>query len=227
MTNRWSVFWMRRSSLSRWGRLCMSLAALGQPPYKARRPLARLGRFGFVARSATIYGPQITLAAGCFVDERVTIFQHPGGGPVTLAARVHLYRDCIVETGPGGSLLVGEDTHIQPRCQFTAFAGPIHIGARVQIAPNCSFYPYDHSFAAGEEIAGQPLSSKGGIVIGDGAWLGVGVTVLDGVAIGDGAVIGAGAVVTEDVPANAIAVGVPARVVGRREGNRQRILGAD
>jgi acetyltransferase-like isoleucine patch superfamily enzyme len=47
--------------------------------------------------------------------------------------------------------------------------------------------------------------------------LGAGAKVLDGVAIGDGAVIGAGAVVREDVPARAIAVGVPARVVGKRE----------
>ena len=216
MSNRWTVMWMRGSSLSRLGRWRMRLAALGQPPYKARRPLARLGSVGYVAASATIYGAGIALSRGCFVDERVTIFQHPGGGPVTLAERVHLYRDCIVETGPGGSLTIGEDTHIQPRCQFTAFAGPIRIGARVQIAPNCSFYPYDHGFAAGEDIADQPLHSKGGIVIGAGAWLGVGVTVLDGVTIGEGAVIGAGAVVTESVPAGAIAVGVPARVVGRR-----------
>lgn len=216
MSGRWAVFWMRRSSLSRWGRWCMRLAALGQPPYKARRPLARLGRFGYAAPSAILSGQEIALSAGCFVDEGVVIFQHPGGGPVTLAERVHLYRDCIVETGPGGSLAVGADTHIQPRCQFTAFAGPIRIGARVQIAPNCSFYPYDHSFAAGQEIAAQPLRSQGGIVVGDGAWLGVGVTVLDGVTIGEGAVIGAGAVVTADVPAGAIAVGVPARVVGNR-----------
>ncbi|MEZ4771254.1 MAG: acyltransferase [Caldilineales bacterium] len=216
MSNRWTVFWMRRSSLSRWGRLCMALAALGQPPYKARRPLARLGPHGYAARSATLFGAGIALAAGCFIDERVTIYQHPGGGPVALAERVHIYRDCIVETGPGGSLSVGADTHIQPRCQFTAFAGSIRIGARVQIAPNCSFYPYDHSFAAGQEIAVQPLRSKGGIVVEDGAWLGVGVTVLDGVTIGVGAVIGAGAVVTESVPAGAIAVGAPARVIGMR-----------
>jgi acetyltransferase-like isoleucine patch superfamily enzyme len=207
---------MRRSGLSRWGRFCMQLAALGQPPYKARRALARLGPQGYVAPSAVLHGPGITLSPGCFVDEHVVIFQHPGGGPVALGERVHIYRDCIVETGPGGSLSIAADAHVQPRCQFTAFAGPIRIGARVQIAPNCSFYPYDHTFAAGADIAGQPLVSKGGIAIGDGAWLGVGVTVLDGVTIGEGAVIGAGAVVTQDVPANAIAVGVPARIVAVR-----------
>jgi acetyltransferase-like isoleucine patch superfamily enzyme len=38
-----------------------------------------------------------------------------------------------------------------------------------------------------------------------------------GVRIGRGAVIGAGAVVTEDIPEDSIAVGVPAKVIRRRE----------
>lgn len=213
----WARFWMRRSSLSRWGRLAMRLASWGQPPYKARRRLAYWGPSGYVAPGTQLHCRDLSLSAGCFIDEAVAIFQHPGGGPVRLGERVHIYRGCIIETGPGGSLVVGADTHIQPRCQFTAFAGPIRIGRRVQIAPNCAFYPYDHNFAAGEDIAAQPLRSKGGIVIEDGAWLGVGVIVLDGVTIGQGAVIGAGAVVTRSVPAGAIAVGVPARVIGQRE----------
>ena len=62
----------------------------------------------------------------------------------------------------------------------------------------------------------QPLETRGGIRIGDGACLGYGVIVLDGVTIGDGAVIGAGSVVTRNVPENAIAVGNPAHVVATR-----------
>jgi acetyltransferase-like isoleucine patch superfamily enzyme len=58
--------------------------------------------------------------------------------------------------------------------------------------------------------------TKGGIRVGDDAWLGFGVVVLDGVSIGKGAVIGAGAVVTSDIPDNAIACGVPAKVVRAR-----------
>ena len=40
-------------------------------------------------------------------------------------------------------------------------------------------------------------------------------TILPGVTIGDGAVIGAGSVVTTSVPARAVAVGNPARVISQ------------
>ena len=52
--------------------------------------------------------------------------------------------------------------------------------------------------------------------VGDDVTLGIGAKVLGPVRVGDRAVIGAGAVVLEDVPADALAVGVPARIVLRR-----------
>lgn len=62
-------------------------------------------------------------------------------------------------------------------------------------------------------------------IIEDDVWIGYGATILTGVHIGRGAVVAAGAVVTKDVPAYAIASGVPARVVGQRfpdEATRRR-----
>jgi len=47
-----------------------------------------------------------------------------------------------------------------------------------------------------------------------GASIGGGATILPGLQIGERAMIGAGAVVTKDVPARAIVVGSPARVMG-------------
>jgi UDP-2-acetamido-3-amino-2,3-dideoxy-glucuronate N-acetyltransferase len=51
------------------------------------------------------------------------------------------------------------------------------------------------------------------MVIGKGASVGSGATVLPGVNIGEGAMVGAGAVVTKDVPPYTVVVGNPARVI--------------
>lgn len=56
-------------------------------------------------------------------------------------------------------------------------------------------------------------------VIEDGADIGCHVCILGSVRIGRNAVIGAGAVVLSDIPADSVAVGVPARVVKPRKQN--------
>ena len=47
-----------------------------------------------------------------------------------------------------------------------------------------------------------------------GASVGSGATIMSGVTIGERALVGAGAVVTKDVPAYAMVIGVPARIIG-------------
>lgn len=56
------------------------------------------------------------------------------------------------------------------------------------------------------------------ISIGNDVWIGRGATIArkPGLTVGDGAVIGAGAVVTKSIPPYAIAVGIPAKVIGYR-----------
>ena len=151
-----------------------------------------------------------------FIGDRTTIFQDRDGGEVVLGDRVHLYGDTYIQTGDAGTVTIGSDSHIQPRCQFSGYKAPIKIGSKVQIAPECAFYPYAHGIAPDRLIKEQPLTTKGGIIIEDDVWLGYRTIVLDGVCIGQGAVIGAGSVVTQDIPPGAIAVGVPARIVKMR-----------
>ena len=55
------------------------------------------------------------------------------------------------------------------------------------------------------------------IDIGEDVWIGANAVILPGVRIGKGAVVAAGAVVTTDIPAYAVAAGVPARVVKMRD----------
>jgi len=56
----------------------------------------------------------------------------------------------------------------------------------------------------------------GAPVIGNNVSIGAGAKILGRVSIGDGAEIGANAVVLRDVPAGALAVGVPARIIELR-----------
>jgi serine O-acetyltransferase len=53
--------------------------------------------------------------------------------------------------------------------------------------------------------------------IGNDVYIGAGAKILGPVVIGDGAIIGANAVVIDDVPAGATAVGVPARIIVKKQ----------
>lgn len=211
----WAGFWMLFAGRGPIGRIATWLAGLFAPPYKGRRYLARLSDQGYYALSAAISCRHLTVGKHIFVGDRVTIYESDEG-EVQIGDRVAIHQDTVIQVGEGGRVQIGADTHIQPRCYLSAQKGALTIGSNVQIASNCAFYPYDHGMVAGELMRRQPLRTKGGIVIGDDVWLGYGVIVLDGVHIGSGAVIGAGAVVTRDVPAEAIAVGTPVRVIGKR-----------
>ncbi|AVO40465.1 acyltransferase [Simplicispira suum] len=52
-----------------------------------------------------------------------------------------------------------------------------------------------------------------GITLKNGCSIGAGATILPGITIGENAMVGAGAVVTKDVPANAVVVGNPAKII--------------
>jgi acetyltransferase-like isoleucine patch superfamily enzyme len=216
LRQRWERFWMRLAGRRGFGRTAARLAALFSPGYYGSVPLAWRSPKGYVSARAIVDHPGLHLGRNVFIDDDVVIYRFPDGGEVHVGSRSSIYRGCIIQTGQHGSVRIGENTHIQPRCIFSAFLSPIRIGAGVQVAPNSSFYSYDHGTAPGPLMIDQPLRTKGGIEIGDDVWIGVGAIVLDGVRIGRGAVIGAGSVVKKDVPPNGIAVGNPAVTVKYR-----------
>ena len=101
-----------------------------------------------------------------------------------------------------------------------AAIGEVSIGADVLVGSRVIISDHGHGVYRGAAQSGpetapvrRPLSSTGGIRIGNNVWIGDGVAVLAGSDIGDGAVIGANSVVTSVVPAGTIALGTPARPV--------------
>lgn len=117
----------------------------------------------------------------------------------------------------GGKIRLGANVTINPYCVLYGHGG-LTIGDNVLIATGCVMIPANHTIDDPQAtIRTQGLRCEG-IRIEDDVWLGARVVVLDGVTIGRGAVVGAGAVVTKNVPAGAIAVGVPAKVIRHRSG---------
>lgn len=213
----WRSFWLGRAAGGRFRRLAAALASRGTAPYHGRAHLADLTPRGFIAASASVAHPELRLGRNVYLGDNVVVTCCDGGAQVEIGDRVHLYGDTFVETGKGAGIRIGEGTHVQPGCHIHAFLSDIRIGRNVEIAAGSGFFSYDHGIAPGAAIMDQPLTSKGEISIGDGAWLGYRVTVLQGVTIGAGAVVAAGSVVTRDIPENAIAGGVPAKVLRFRD----------
>ena len=92
--------------------------------------------------------------------------------------------------------------------------GGITIKDNVQIAANVQLLSNNH-----DPYDRQILTCKP-IVIGDGAWIGAGASIMSGVTIGKHAIVGAASVVTHDVPDYGVVVGSPAHLIKTLDADR-------
>lgn len=103
-----------------------------------------------------------------------------------------------------GDVVIGDRVTIKSGVQI--WDGSV-IGDDVFIGPNATFtndlYPRSKKY---------PNHFKG-VTIHNGASVGANATILPGITIGEKALIGAGSVVTKDVPAHAVVIGNPAKIV--------------
>ena len=116
-----------------------------------------------------------------------------------------------------GDIELGDGANLGFNCEVFS-ASRVTIGRNVLMAAYSYVIGGDHDFSDPTRAVLEQSRTSAGVAIGDGAWLGAGAKILDGVSIGDRAVIGAGAVVRESIPGSAVAVGIPARVIGQRHG---------
>ena len=111
-------------------------------------------------------------------------------------------------------LKIGNYCKLSTRC-FLDLAGQITMEERSCLGPDSMIITGTHDIGPNHSRLG-PLNPMP-VQIGKGVWIGARCTILPGVTIGEGAIIAAGAVVANDVPANTIAGGVPAKVIKELE----------
>ncbi|WVF71785.1 hypothetical protein IAT40_006593 [Kwoniella sp. CBS 6097] len=112
----------------------------------------------------------------------------------------------------GFNITIGEDVFVGANCTFLD-VGPIKIGTRTMLGPNCQLLTPDHPISPEARNGLQGKESSKPVTIGDDCWIGAGVTICPGVTIGNGCTIGAATVVTKDVGDRCVVVGNPGRVV--------------
>ncbi|MDO5535990.1 MAG: acyltransferase [Desulfovibrionaceae bacterium] len=134
-----------------------------------------------------------------------------------LADGVRVGRHCIL-TAQNGELVLGERTALSPNVNVGADDGSIVIGPRTAVGMGTVLRCSNHRIDRLDIPMMDQGHTPGRIVIGEDVWIGANCVITPDVTIGRGAVVGAGAVVTRDVEPYAIVAGVPARVIGRRDG---------
>lgn len=154
-------------------------------------------------------GDNVVIDDNCLVDAKGT-----SNRGITIGSGVFIGRNSILSC-KNGDITLGHGANVGFNCEIFS-AGSVTIGADVLVAAYAYVIGGDHHFADPTKPVLDQARVSRGVSVGDGAWLGAGAKILDGVSVGEHAIIGAGAVVRDDVPARAVAVGVPARVVSTR-----------
>lgn len=126
------------------------------------------------------------------------------GWPIYLLLRAYvryalgIRLDLSAEIGPG--LYIGH-------------FGNIHL-TRCKLGCNCSI-------AQSTQI--MPAADGAGPMIGDRVWIGAHARIIGAYSIGSGSTLSAGAVIRRDIPAGALCLGDPARIVARQYDNRSML----
>ena len=114
-----------------------------------------------------------------------------------------------------GQVTIGPESTVWPGAVLRGDYGEIYVGARTSVQDGTVVHATEeHSTRIGDECVIGHIAHLEGCTVEDRALVGSGSVILHRAVIRSGALVGAGAVVPNDmdVPARAMALGVPAKI---------------
>ena len=179
-----------------------------------------------IGRDSVIH-PNSHLQAGATVGEDCVIGPGAMIRSSTIGARCRVLLSVVEESTLEEDVDVGPYSHLRPGCQVEAGA---HVGNFVEVKASRlgRGVKLGHFGYVGDADVGANANLGAGLVtcnfdgarkhrtkIGEDAFIGSDTMLVAPVTVGEGAATGAGTVVNTDVPPYRLAVGVPARIIGK------------
>jgi UDP-2-acetamido-3-amino-2,3-dideoxy-glucuronate N-acetyltransferase len=193
-----------------------------------------------VVHAGTIIGAGCAIEDHAVLGKRPRLAKrssaHGDVGPLALSGRVTVCSGAVVLAGAriGEGAIVGDQSFVRERCSIGAGSvigrgsvvdNDVSVGARVRVQTNVYLAAFtlveDDAFIGPGAITTNddtmarhpPQARLRGPILRRACRVGAGALLRPGVEIGEEAFVAAGALVTRDVPARAVVMGVPARVV--------------
>jgi len=176
---------------------------------------AACGRNVLFGRNVTFRHPaKIRLGDNVIIDDNVLLdAKGTDNDGIRLADHVFIGRNTTIYC-KNGDMTFASRVSVSANCTLVS-ANRLTLGAGTVLGGYCylvSGGEYDYRDPTPFALQ-SGLKNAGELHVGANCWLGAQVVVLSGSNVGDHCVIGAGAVVTGDLPADSLALGMPARVV--------------
>ncbi|MDR0992991.1 MAG: hypothetical protein LBN38_00260 [Verrucomicrobiota bacterium] len=175
----------------------------------------RVGRNVVFGRNVTLrHAHKIVLGDGVVVDDHAVLdAKGESNEGIVVEDGVYVGRNTIIYC-KNGNIRLGRSVNISSNCQLFS-SNELTVGSGTVIAA----YVYLLSGGQYDYSSRIPFAEQSGMVtrgptrIGENGWIGAGVVVVDGSVVGNHVVVGAGAVVSGEIPADSLALGIPAKVV--------------
>lgn len=159
----------------------------------------------------------VTIGENCTLRDFGVIYSKTSLGNQVQTGHNYMIRE---DTVIGNGTLIGSNVIIENKCKIgnnVSIQSGVYIPTFCEIGDNVFLGP--NAVLTNDKYIGfQDPRKRGleGVIIEEKASIGANSTILPGLKVGHNAVVGSGTVVTHDVPAGAIVVGVPARVLEKK-----------